>query len=339
LVSAARESAKTEVRNVKRITVFVAVLLLWSIVSTTPATRASEKLTVIYSAISSLFLALWDAQEAHLFEKQGLDVKLVYIQSAPVVLQSMMSGEAPIAFAGGKPVVDSGLEGGETIFIGGVASVPAFYFMAVPAIKQISDLRGKPVGANRLGGASDFAIRLILKKNNLEPGRDVPVLQLAGGMPALAAALSKQSIYAATLSTPFNLTAEKYGAKVLLDMAKSGIHFPHSTIISMRGYVKSHRSTVKSFLTAYAGGLKRMVADRSFSYGVIRKYMRVEKPELLEATYRYSLDFIERVPYVTKPGIAELLRQSPNPKARFFKPEDFCDESIVRELEQQGLFR
>jgi NitT/TauT family transport system substrate-binding protein len=325
--------------SVKRITVFVAVILSWLIIFNTPTARANEKLTVIYSAISSLFLALWDAQEAHLFEKQGLDVKLVYIQSAPVVLQSMMSGEAPIAFAGGKPVVDSGLEGGETIFIGGVASVPAFYFMTAPAIKQISDLRGKPVGANRFGGASDFAIRLVLKKNNLEPGRDVPILQIAGGMPALAAALSKQSIYAATLSTPFNLSAEKFGAKVLLDMAKSGIYFPHSSIISMRGYVKSHRSTVKSFLTAYAGGLKRMVSDRAFSHAVIKKYMRVEEPELIEATYKYSLDFIERVPYVTKPGIAELLRQSPHPKAQSSQPEDFCDESIVRELEQQGLFR
>ncbi|HEX9142796.1 MAG TPA: hypothetical protein VGA09_00905, partial [Candidatus Binatia bacterium] len=127
----------------KRITVVAAVMLSWLVTSTTPAARANEKLTVVYSAISSLFLALWDAQEARLFEKNGLDVKLVYIQSAPVVLQSMMSGEAPIAFAGGKPVVDSGLEGGETIFIGGVASVPAFYFMAVPAIKNISDLRGK----------------------------------------------------------------------------------------------------------------------------------------------------------------------------------------------------
>ncbi|HEX9145691.1 MAG TPA: hypothetical protein VGA09_15565, partial [Candidatus Binatia bacterium] len=106
-----------------------------------------------------------------------------------------------------------------------------------------------------------------------------------------------------------------------------------------RGYLKSHRSTVKAFLTAYAGGLKRMVSDRTFSHAVIKKYMRVEEPELIEATYRYSLDFIERVPYVTKPGIAELLQQSPHPKARFSQAEDFCDESIVRELEQQGLFR
>jgi len=121
---------------------------------------------------------------------------------------------------------------------------------------------------------------LVLKKNNLEPGRDVAVLQLAGGMPALAAALSKRSIYVATLSTPVNLSPEKYGARVLLYMARSGIYFPHSSIISMRSYVKSHRGTVKSFLAAYAGGLKRMVSDRAFSHAVIKKYMRVDDPEL-----------------------------------------------------------
>ena len=190
-----------------------------------------------------------------------------------------MSGEAPIAFAGGKPVVDSGLEGGETIFIGGVASVPAFYFMAVPAIKNISDLRGKPVGADRLGGASDFAIRLVLKKNNLEPGRDVPVLQLAGGMPALAAALSKQSIYP-QLCLRRSISAPRNGAKVLL-IWPSRHDSPHSSIISMRGYLKSHRGRVKAFLTAYAGGLKRMVSDRAFSHAVIKKYMRVKRARSL----------------------------------------------------------
>jgi NitT/TauT family transport system substrate-binding protein len=318
----------------------VLVIVICCVLSFPPQlTEANERITVIYSAISGLFLGLWVSQETGLFEKNGLDVKLVYIQSSPVVLQSMMSGEAQIAFAGGKPVVDSGLEGGDTIFIGGVASVPAFYLMAVPSIRHIHDLRGKLAGVNRFGGAADFAMRLALKKNGLEPNRDVPLIQIAGGMPALAAALAKEAIYAAPLSTPFNLNAEKNGAKVLLNMAKSGVYFPHSSIISTRTFLKRHRNTARSFLTAYAGGLKRLMSDKAFGRGVIKKYMRVEEPELIDAAYQYAMDFIERVPYSTKDGIAEILRQSTHPKAQTARPEDFIDDSLIRELDQKGLFR
>jgi len=322
--------------RLRNIVVVVATVV---IIFSAPVAGARERINVIYSSISALFLGLWVAQEAGLFERNGLDVELVYIQSSPVVLQSMMAGEAQIALAGGKAVVDSGLEGGDVIFIGGVASVPAFYFMADPSIHHISDLRGKPVGVTRFGGAPDFAMRLVLKKHQLKPITDVPIIQIAGGMSGLAAALSKRAIYAATLSTPFNMNAEKYGAKVLIDMAKSGVQFPHSTIITTRTYLKLHRSTVNSFLKAYAGGLKRMISDKPFSLNAVKKYMRVNDPALVEATYKYAMDFIERVPYPTTEGIGEILHQSDNPKARIAKPRDFIDDSLIRELDQAGAFR
>lgn len=299
--------------------------------------QSKERINVIYSSISGLFLGLWVAEETGLFEKEGLEVHLIYIQSAPVVLQAMLAGEAQIAAAGGKPVVDSGLEGGEAVLIGAIASVPAFYFMAAPGIRSVGDLRGKPVGVTRFGGSPDFAMRLVLKKYGLEPVRDVPIIQIGGGMPALAAALSKQAIYAATLSTPFNRDAEKSGAKVLIDMTKSGIFFPHSAIITTRAYLRQHRPVALAFLKAYAEGLKRMAADKALGIRVLKKYMRVEEPELLDATYDYSMNFIEKIPYPTKEGVAEILRQSTHPRAKSTTPESFMDESLVRELDQKGF--
>lgn len=78
--------------------------------------KAADRLNVIYPSISGLVLGLWVTEEAGLFRKHGLDVNLVYIQSASAVMQAMIGGEAPIALAGGKPVVDIGLEGGDAGF-------------------------------------------------------------------------------------------------------------------------------------------------------------------------------------------------------------------------------
>ncbi len=300
--------------------------------------QAKERVNLIYASISGLFLGTWVAQDAGYFDREGLEVNLIYVQSASTAIQAMMGGEAPLVLAGGEPVVESGLKGGDAVFIGGITVVPAVHFMAVPEIRSVQDLRGKPVGVTRYGSSTDFAMRQVLRKNGLEPVRDVPVLQISGGHRALAAALLKRAVYAATIAPPNSLRAEKGGARLLVDMAKAGIYFPYSSIISTRSYIKKNRPVALAFMKAYSDGLKRMVSDKRFSIGVLKKYMRDDDPEVLETTYKYALEYIVRVPYPTREGIAEVLRQSADPRAKSAVPENFIDDGLVRELEQKGFY-
>jgi ABC-type nitrate/sulfonate/bicarbonate transport system substrate-binding protein len=251
----------------------------------------------------------------------------------------MLAGEAAIVLAGGEPVVESGLKGGDAIFIGGISIVPAVHFMALPEIRSVQDLRGKPVGVTRFGSSTDFAMRQVLRRNGLEPVRDLPVLQIAGGHRALATALLNRQIFAAPIAPPNSLRAEKGGAKLLVDMTKSGIYFPYSTIASTRAFLKKNRPAAFGFMKAYSDGIKRMVADKPFAIGVIKKYMREDDPEILEVTYKYALDYIARVPEPNKEGIAEVLRQSTDPRAKTSSPENFIDDGLVRELAQKGFYR
>ena len=317
---------------------FLAGLILFSFLNAS-SLHAKERLNVVYASISGLFLACWVAQDAGYFDREGLDVNLVYIQSAGTALQAMMAGEAPIILAGGEPVVESGLKGGDAVFIGGISVVPAVHFMAAPEINSVQDLRGKPVGVTRYGSSTDFAMRQVLKRNGLEPIRDVPILQIAGGHRALATALLARQIFAAPIAPPNSLLAEKGGAKILIDMTKAGIYFPYSTIASTRSFLKKNRPVALGFMKGYSEGVKRMVNDRAFSIGVIKKYMREQDPDILQVTYKYGVDYIARVPEPNKEGVMEVLRQSADPKAKTAPPENFMDDSLVRELAQKGVYR
>jgi ABC-type nitrate/sulfonate/bicarbonate transport system substrate-binding protein len=137
----------------------------------------------------------------------------------------MLAGEAPIVLAGGEPVVELGLKGGDAIFIGGISIVPAIHFMAMPEIRSVQDLRGKPVGVTRFGSSTDYGMRQVLRRNGLETVEDVPVLQIAGGHRGLAIALLNRSILVAPIAPPNSLYARKGGAKLLVDMTQSGIYF------------------------------------------------------------------------------------------------------------------
>jgi ABC-type nitrate/sulfonate/bicarbonate transport system substrate-binding protein len=254
-------------------------------------------------------------------------------------MQAMLGGEAPIVLAGGSPVIDVGLEGGDAVFIGGIGVVPAFYVMTVPEIRSVEDLKGKPVGVTRFGSSSDFTMRRVLTKHGLEPMRDVPIIQIGGGMQGMAAALLKRAIFAAPFSPPANLDVEKGGGKLLVDMGKAGISFPHVSVITRRAYIKENRTVALAMLRAYSEGVKTMVRDKTLSLNVLRKYTRSNDSEVLEATYKFALDYIVRVPYPTRDGIVEILRESKNPKAKDAKPEQFIDDTLVRELEKSGLYR
>ncbi|MGH7817175.1 MAG: ABC transporter substrate-binding protein, partial [Candidatus Binatia bacterium] len=300
---------------------------------------AKERINVVYASISGLFLACWVAQDAGYFDKEGLEINLVYIQSATTAIQAMIAGEAPIVLAGGEPVVESVLKGGDAVYIGGISIVPAVHFMALPEIRTVQDLRGKPVGVTRFGSSTDFAMRQVLRKYGLEPIKDVPVLQIAGGHRGLATSLLSRAVFAATIAPPNSLRAEKGGAKLLLDMSKSGIYFPYSTIASTRTFLKRNRPAALAFMKAYSDGIKRMNNDKAFSTSVIKKYMREDDPEILDTMYKYGVEFIARIPEPNKDGIIEVLRQSTDPKAKSAPPESFIDDSLVRELMQKGMYR
>ena len=316
--------------------IITAVLLVSLTASAWSQTRV--KLNVIYPAISGINAPLWYATEQKLFPKYGLDVELIYIPTALQVTRVVLTGDSQIAFSGGAPVVSAVLSGPDLTFVGGVANVPAFYMMALPEIRSLADLKGKTVGVTRFGSSTDFALRYLMQKQGFNADKDVNILQL-GGMPELAAALSKRLIVAAPLSAPTHIRARAAGAQPLLDMAKAGVYFPHTAIITTRGYLKTNRETASNFFRGYSEGLQRFVGDKATAKKIIQKYTRDTAEDILEATYQYAVDYVVRPPYPNRDGIVETLKLSQNPEAKKANPDQFIDSSVVKTLDEQEFFR
>src|SRR5262249_30105635 len=61
------------------------------------------------------------AKEAGIFEKNGLDVDMVYVGASAVIVQSMLSGSANVAGFGGPAVITNVLRGGDIIQVAAMA--------------------------------------------------------------------------------------------------------------------------------------------------------------------------------------------------------------------------
>jgi NitT/TauT family transport system substrate-binding protein len=302
--------------------------------------QAKDRLAIGYSSASGVFAGLWVAQEGRIFEKYDIDSRLVLIASGSLMVQAMLGGDLPIAGAAGSAAVDASLGGADVVMFGSMVKVPAFYIMALPEIKTVDDLRGKSVGVTRFGSSTDFTMRYILRQQGLEPGRDVMLIQ-TGDLFAAAAMLRTRAIVAAPFSSPANLRAEEAGAKMLMNMGKAGVYFPHDAFMARRSFISTNEDLTRRFLKAYGEGVYRLFTDRELSRRAIANYGRAIDAKTNDAVYRYAVDYVDKIPYNTREGVQEVLNQiAPrNPKAKTAKPEEFYDDRFIKELDSQGFYK
>jgi len=302
--------------------------------------EAKDRLAIGYTSASGVFAGLWIAHEAKLFDKYNIDSHLVLIASGSLMVQAMLGGDLPISAAAGSASVDASLAGADMTMFGALVRVPAFYIMALPEIKSIEDLKGKTVGVTRFGSSTDFTMRYVLKKQGLEPGRDVTLIQ-TGDLFAAAAMLRTRAIVAAPFSSPTNLRAEEAGARVLMNMGKAGVYFPHDAFMARRAFLNANEDLVRRFLKAYSEAVYKLQNDPDGSKRAIKKYVRAEDARTLDAVYQYAVDYIDKIPYNTREGIQEVLNLTAprNPKAKDAKPESFYDDRFVKELEASGFYK
>jgi NitT/TauT family transport system substrate-binding protein len=300
----------------------------------------AQNLTIGWSAVSALNAPFWVMHDAGFLEKEGLDGKLIYIPSSSTIAQAQISGNVDVSTANSQVIVDADLTGGDLVAMGAVTNAVAFYVMANPAISSVADLKGRKVGVTRFGASTDFAVRKLLEKYHLKPITDVPIVQI-GGMPEIAAALSKGAIAAAPMSYPLAYVAQKNGMKLLTNMAKEDIAFVHVGITTSRKFLQQHRDEAKAFLRAYGRAVHFMHTDKQGFEKILSKYSKVVDPGMLEGTVQYAYDFVEKVPLVKKQAFQVTLDlvSAKRPAAKQAQATQFYDNSLTEELIKEGFFK
>jgi len=319
--------------------IFPTLLTILLLFVALPLPARAQKIVLGWSAVSALNSPYWVMKDAGFLKQEGLDADLIYIASSSTIAQAQLAGDVSVSTANSQVIADIGLQGGDLIAMGAVINVAAFYIMASPEIKRVEDLRGKPVGVTRYGASTDFSMRLFLRKYGLEPVRDVPVIQI-GEMPAIAAALSKHSVYAAPMSYPMAYVAQQAGIKVLSNLAKEDIPFVHVGIAATRRFMKDHRAQAKAVLRAYGRAVHFMHTNKEEYKKIIAKYSKVTDPGMLDGSVQYAYDFVEKVPLVKPQAFQvtlDVIAQK-NPKAKQAKPEQFFDNGLVQELINEKFF-
>jgi len=319
----------------------MSIWLMLLLVLTPGILRAQTKLKVAYPTTVGSMAVLWVTQDAKLFEKYGLDVELIYVAGSSRIVQSMLAKDMPISEIAIPAVIQANLAGADLVMLAGPNNKPGQKIMVKPDIKRREDLKGKKIGISRFGTSDDFLLRYVLGQWNLQPDRDVALVQM-GGSPETLAGLAAGAIDGGLLASPLHLQAAKFGYHILADLSAIGIDYQGAGVVTTRSYMREAPEVARRYVRAYVEGLHRLKTDKNFAVRVIGKYSRSTDQEALEETYQhYAVKVMPKVPYPTIKGIQMVLDEigSRTPKAKSLAPENFIDVAYLRELEQSGFIK
>ena len=316
---------------------FLVLIFAWPAQAQAPL----EKLRLAYSAIGGSQASFWIPYEAGIFRRHGLDVELLYVAGGGRAAQVVQSGEVPIGLFTGGAVINSNLAGGDLVVIGSSMNVMTFVVMARPEIKRVEDLKGKKVGISRFGSATDFGLRYAEEQWPVKRQRDFAVIQM-GGVSDVYGALRAGALDAGVINAELAILARREGYRELVDIAKMGINFPTSSVVTTRSFIKRNENTVRKFVRGFVEGVHFGKTQRAPAISIMKKYLRSSDAAMFDELYEmYIVRNIPRIPRPSPEALKTVLDQmaETDPRIVNLKPEQFMDARFFQELEKEGFIQ
>lgn len=310
-------------------------LLLICLSFTSPVV-AAEKLRIGYGAPSLAMSVLWITKEGKLFEKNGLDVEVLYLESA-LVQRALIAGNIAFGEMTGSLMSAPRLQGADLVMVAGFLNKLLYRLISRPEIASASDLKGKRVGVSRFGAGADRATRLLLAKLGHNPEKDVTLLQV-GGAPTRLAALAANSIDATIVEPPDNKKAQEMGLRVLANMEEMNIPFQHTGLVTTRSQLAKFPDIARRVIKSMIEGVHLALTNNEIPKQAFRRYIRLQQGREQEDALQVLRSFLPRKPYPSIEGFravfAELADQIP--AAKTADPKDFIDTKFLEELDRSG---
>lgn len=316
---------------------FVTLLPMMLIVAWSSGVRGADQIRVGYGSLSTSYAAIWLAGEARLFQKNGINAEVLYLESA-LVRTALIAGEIAMGGMSGTTMAAPRLQGADPIIIASFANSLQYRFVVRPDIRTVADLKGKRVGVAGFGLGAHRGAQIILAKLGLNPDTDVTMLQI-GGDPTRMSALLSGTIDATVFNPPLHHRAVEAGMKVMANIEEMGFPVQASALVTTDRFIKRNYDLVRRSVRSVIESIQLIKSNPELTKRAIRKYMRFKDDRDTDEAYQIMRDIAPRKPYPTVEGMKAVLDElSPKlPAAKTAQPRDFMDIRFIEELDRSGF--
>jgi NitT/TauT family transport system substrate-binding protein len=284
------------------------------------------------AAPANTYLAIWMAEDAGLYQAQGLKLEIVPTIGGSQSGPDLASGRIHLMHIGMSSVVRANAAGRHLKAIGSLSNVNRATMFAAPTIKTNAELKGAVFGISSAGSESDAATTLVLKRLGLKR-EDVIIKEV--GVERLTP-LRNGTIAATLLGEPQRTEARDMGLRVVADLYAERVPWLYSGLVADADYLKTNRETLLRFLKATIAGNHLAVKDEKRAKAVLAKELKLKAPKVIDASYA---NFTAETPLnaeIDRKG-AENVLNSVAPPGASRNLADYIDTSLTDELRKQGF--
>jgi NitT/TauT family transport system substrate-binding protein len=307
------------------------------------AAAAPAKAIFTFGGLNERSGVLFVAKDAGIFQKHGIDAQVVNVRSGPVGMSALAVGETQFHVGSATGASIGAMAGGlDLVFIAGLINKLDGTFVVAPTIRSPSDLKGKRIGVQSMGGGVWMFTMLAFERWGLNPERDNIQFRVIGDQSVIAQALAQNVIDGAYLGYTFGAQLERQGHRVLADLAKLGIPYQGLGVMARRSFVDRSPDVVERSLKAMIEAI-RYINTPENKNSVVRslvRALRLQRVEDAEAGYEMMKTLYDRRIYPNIEGLQNVIRilGKTSEPIRRVKVEDIIDERIARKLEKEGAF-
>jgi NitT/TauT family transport system substrate-binding protein len=261
------------------------------ITSAVPERVAARELLLAEPVHHVGFLPIYVARHKGYFKDEGIDIKLAVLAAGGFV-NAVLSGDAFAYIASVDHNAFARAKGMSLIAVSNLLGRANIYMMARTDIPPMtgdltSYLKGKRIAVGAYGGTPNNVLRYFLKKWNLDPRKDVSLIEVGNSSIVPASIKSKQADLGVS-SEPFITQLYKQGlwTQPIFNAGKELGPFV-DTALSVRGdMLEKDPGTVKAFVKAVVRALVYVNANRD----EMLSFAKTEFPTATEEDLKSSLD-------------------------------------------------
>ena len=219
------------------------------------------KVTLNEVAHSIFYAPQYVAIEEGYFSEEGLDLTLITGFGADKVLTALISGEADIGFMGAEASVYAYQEGATDAVVNfAQLTQRAGNFLVareeMPDFKW-EDLKDKKVLGGRKGGMPEMVFEYILRKNGLDPQKDLTIDQSIDFGYTAAAFTGDTSADFTVEFEPSATALEKEGAGyVVASLGVDSGYVPYTSYSAKTSYMEKNPEIIQKFTNALQKGME-----------------------------------------------------------------------------------
>jgi ABC-type nitrate/sulfonate/bicarbonate transport system substrate-binding protein len=223
------------------------------------------------SDISLSNVSTFYARDRGLFEKEGLDAKLILVKTE-AALAAQSAGDLDYTTFS-TSVIDAAAKGIPARLVAVTVKQPAVGLVVHKGIENVADLKGRKVGVSSFGGLLHVAALYVLKHYGLS-SKTVTILATGPGTLGIAA-LKTGSIDAAFLPAPYDMRMAREGFTLLLDVGTL-YQLPFGGISATPAKIRDKPGEVGRVIRAVVQA-GRLIADPKNSEDAMGYIMRLFK--------------------------------------------------------------